>query len=402
MKKVVSILTLGMLSVSAFASDARVDVFGGGVKFGSIWVDDHNDVFYNPAFVNKYTNFIVVEKDAVGTSGHGGYYGKYSMFSYGLHVNKKDPLDATLMSALATGIKHKDGAATNFTTAGLTSVSNLDSRPVNLFIGADFGFKLGMGLHLNMGSTKNPVATAFNPKYSQADLSLGAEFFNFMPFLDIGLGKKLSMDTSGTPAGTNATNTKLAAGAITNVKESPMVAGVKYYWDVVSPYVIYSSVKHDVDMWDGTKTLSRSSLNKTSGIHLGVTKEMRMKDGKIHMALGYATYKNTFDTGVQYTKVDTTYTQVPGMFGGEYELAPWITLRGAAQFDLVNNKKVVTAVQTGSSEFTDPMAGMTKFNVGSTLKFGHVEIDSTVSKAQGRNAGFEAATLTDVAVRYMF
>src|SRR4051812_11077428 len=93
-------LVLGILATStAFASRSRTSVLGTGdngmfLSGGTFFYDDARNIFYNPAYVNDFKNWGIIEKSnfvsgagatVVGTSAEGGFVSSLSSFNLGVY-----------------------------------------------------------------------------------------------------------------------------------------------------------------------------------------------------------------------------------------------------------------------------------------------------------------------------
>lgn len=130
------VLTLwaGLGENTAQASRARLLVMGTGDagsilgtsgNRGSFFYDDAYNMFYNPAVVTQFGNWVIVEKSnfagSVGRTAQGGFVTELGKFHVGAYLNRLGALPA-----------------------GYTNLANF--RPIDLVIGADHGVKWGFGL----------------------------------------------------------------------------------------------------------------------------------------------------------------------------------------------------------------------------------------------------------------
>src|SRR3954453_12136441 len=89
-------LAFGILATSnAFASRSRTSVLGTGdgglfLNGGTFFYDDARNIFYNPAYVNDFKNWGIIEKSnyvsgaggtQLGTSAEGGFVSSLSSFN---------------------------------------------------------------------------------------------------------------------------------------------------------------------------------------------------------------------------------------------------------------------------------------------------------------------------------
>jgi len=157
-------LALGILATSnAFASRSRTTVLGTGdgglvLNGGSFFYDDARNIFYNPAYVNDFKNWGIIEKSNFpGTSAEGGFVSSLSSFNLGFYLNRV--------------------SGENNTVANMASTNN--QRPIEVFFGGDMSnVKWGLGLNYGM------FHSAANGGTNDTNLILhaGAEVADFEPF----------------------------------------------------------------------------------------------------------------------------------------------------------------------------------------------------------------------------
>jgi hypothetical protein len=135
-------------SSDVYASRARVLVEGTGDSglilgnngnMGSFYADDAYNMFYNPAYVNDYKNFGIIEKSnfnsaytsaggnnviatSGGTTAEGGFVTSIGNYSLGLYMNRTDVLSDAIYQ------------------------NPFNMRPIDVMIGGDNGLKWGLGL----------------------------------------------------------------------------------------------------------------------------------------------------------------------------------------------------------------------------------------------------------------
>src|SRR5579885_2337655 len=96
-KRVLAVaLVFGILATSnAFASRSRTAVLGTGdggqfLSAGSFFYDDARNIFYNPAYVNDFKNWGIIEKSNFpGGTAEGGFVTSLSSFNLGVYVNRE-------------------------------------------------------------------------------------------------------------------------------------------------------------------------------------------------------------------------------------------------------------------------------------------------------------------------
>ncbi|MCC7442044.1 MAG: hypothetical protein IT285_10435 [Bdellovibrionales bacterium] len=152
----VALCAVGMLTGSqAMASDARVHVMGnglGGDAGGSLYYNDNYNMFYNPAYVNDYTNWVTIEK--AGAASSAGFVTGMGSLNVGAFMNR--------------------------------GMNQFETKPVDIIIGGDMGMKWGTKLHYAKINNKNNLDLA-------AGVVMGdlAPFAHFRIMGDVGGDKKL-------------------------------------------------------------------------------------------------------------------------------------------------------------------------------------------------------------------
>jgi len=125
-KLIIAAMAVGLLSVNAQASTARITVmgdgFGGGAGTvtggGSLFYNDDLNVFYNPSYINDGGNWAIVQK--AGTASFAGGAMSMGSLNLGLFFNQATVASGTgpitVIVGGDTGIKW--GAGVEFTHAG--------------------------------------------------------------------------------------------------------------------------------------------------------------------------------------------------------------------------------------------------------------------------------------------
>ena len=128
-KKIVAVMALSLVASSAFASQAKNLVTGGGDAgfilgtngmSGSFYTSDEYNIFWNPAFINSMKNWAVVENGSTAGDGgtSAGFVTDAGAFNVGVFLNHTD-------------------------------ISN-GGQPIDLVVGGDTGMKWGVGLTQSM------------------------------------------------------------------------------------------------------------------------------------------------------------------------------------------------------------------------------------------------------------
>lgn len=214
-----------LASIPAQASRARNLVMftgdGGEVlNGGSFYYDDEYNIFYNPAYVNEFKNWGIIEKS--NGSGNGSAQAGFvasllGLYNIGLYMNR--------VQSLSPGL---------FTTT-------TEMKPVEIFFGADMGIRWGLG-----------VGYAREDSDSQdLNLKLGAMVSDFEPFVNF---RPMSKDRSATGA---------------EIKNHDILVGTRYKWGEWIPYAAFRNSK---------STLAGIDTNKRTVFGLGLARNTKISE----------------------------------------------------------------------------------------------------------------------------
>lgn len=354
-------LLIGVLAASnsAFASRARLLVdgtgdgglmLGGNGNMGSFYTDDAYNMFYNPAYVNDYKNFGIIEKSnyntaytmganntnpggnlfaqSGGTTAEGGFVTSVSNYTLGVFMNRTDVVSDAIYS------------------------HPFDMRPIDVMIGGDMGWKWGLGATY---SSYRATPTGSTSMATDTDIvvRLGVEINNFEPFAWYRIGGDNHFVNGN------------------NVEQNKMYAvGAKYHWGEWTPYAAYKKTKFN-------------NLDTGTIFGAGFGRDTKLTDG-IKMAYSLAFFRqasaDNFGFSVNQGEINPQRTVVPINFTVEGDAASWLTLRAGLGYNLVDQ------VATGTTP--DSTSG----RIGATLHAGKVDFDWAVGKTVG---GGESATDTN-------
>jgi hypothetical protein len=309
-------LALGVLATSnaAFASRARLLVMGTGDagaivapngNGGSLYYDDGYNIFYNPAYVNDFKNWGIIEKSngPNGTTAQGGMVTSIANFNLGLFFNRGDAIDAT-----RTG--YADRAR---------------MRPIDIMIGSDMGVKWGLGL--TWGHSKQ---SSTDPVISENDMTLraGVSVMDFEPFLAFKIASK-----DGTAVAANDPSYK------------DMTIGLRYKWGEWTPYAAWRTSK--------TTTNSVDSAKQTD-IGIGIGRQAAIAEGA-RMVYSISAWRILPAIAKQ--------TIIPINFAVEGDATSWLTLRGGLSYALVNQVNSASQTALSAADNTTARVGAT-FHLG--------------------------------------
>ncbi len=320
-KILVSLMALGMMVGSnAFASRATEIVNGTGeagavLNGGSLYYDDAYNMFYNPAYINDFKNWAIIERSG-GTTGvraQGGFVAAMGAFNFGLYLNRGNAVVSDTTAGTPAGVP------TAYTIAPI--------RPIELFFGGDAGVKWGLGLtyaaNHQAGGDSSYVA-----------LSLGAEIAGFDPFFTIAPVAKEGLDTS----------------------RSWWRGGFKYHFGEWTPYV---AIKRTSQKSDTLAVVDQSEMS----IGGGIGRSTKLAEGvRMNYAIAY------FNVTDKNTLADTknTHDLLPIDFSLEGDALSWLTIRGGLGYRLVDR---YAGNSTVADNTTGRMGATVHFNKNANLEF---------------------------------
>jgi len=193
-KRIIAVIALCLVSSSAFASQAKNIVTGGGDggkilgatgMYGSFYTNDEYNIFWNPSFINGQKNWAIIENGA-GSGTSGGFVTDMAGFTVGVFLNRPTVLGAPVAGS---------------------------AQLIDLVIGGDMGVKWGVGLTRSLSSG--------SPNFTQ--VNAGVMVGDFEPFVNYLL--------------------KDSDGASPESKISGTTVGTRYHFEDWTPYVAYKTGK---------------------------------------------------------------------------------------------------------------------------------------------------------------
>jgi hypothetical protein len=222
-KKIVAVLALSLVSSSAFASQAKNIVTGGGDAgnilcgngmCGSFYTNDEYNIFWNPAFINGQKNWAIVENGLdSGTSA--GFVTSMGSFNVGAFLNRP-------------------------------TVNGNGGQALDLIVGGDMGVKWGIGLTQTLSQDASNTASTTN-------LKAGVIVADFEPFAAFSL--------KDTADGTNS--------------NSDFTVGTRYHYGEWTPYAAFRSQK------------AAGATDSSSLWGLGLGRNAKMGDVTMDYSLSY-------------------------------------------------------------------------------------------------------------------
>ena len=349
-RSIVICLVVGFIfGTDAFASRARNMVTGTGDAglilgtsggIGSFYEDDAYNMFYNPAYVNDYTNWATIEKSNfsstnAGTTAMGGFATSMGMFNVSLYMNRLDELNA------------REG-------------KRLVMEPLDVTLGTKWNnISWGLGFQWANHTYRDTAVQATGDKEKHTaqlfNLKLGAQAYNFEPFIHWQIKGKYQ-DT-----------------ALVNYTEKKVTAGLKYHWGEWTPYLVYQSAKDEFDAYHGPTSTTTYAQDKTTwGLGLGRHHDMSNK-----VSMGYSVgYFAQSNKSIEPT-IRSNREVVPVEFSASAKALDWMTVRAGVGYHLIDTND------------TDNTTG----RVGATFNWNKVSVDWVVGA--NTNGGTETATDAD-------
>jgi len=344
-----SIIWISLIASNpALASRARVAVFdtgdggallGAGASMGSFQTDDMYNIFYNPAYLNDYNDFVTIEKSnaygyetvtSTGTTSaasaltaQGGFISNWGLFTLGLFFNRIEAINQ---------IRSPTTTLTNdYSNKG-------QMAPLELLFGMETkGVKWGLDLSY---ASVNPVNKA--RKDYDMNLRVGASYMGFDPWLHY---KIMGNDDI---QGSNAT------------KHTDYGGGMKYTWGEWTPYGGYSYYEINPD-----------GDNNDINLHswgLGLSRNQRVTQG---VQLGYSAGYWVSNRPVVRSGGTGYQLMVPISVFAEGDALSWLTLRAGITYFAVDTNG-------GASANSD----RTKGRFGATIRVSKIDLDWVI----GNNA----------------
>lgn len=318
MKKAIVFAAVTMMSVSAFASKARVAALGTAVTSS----DDVQEVFRNPAEMFGFGDMLTIEYGAAGSK-EGGVFRSHGDTKYGIYFGNKN----TFFNNLAT----KGGVAT-------------EQNPFEVFYGSKMG-DAAWAVSFKYSNAENKVT---KNKTNTMGLRAGYNTDAFEAYASLGLAGKSEID-----GGSKATS------------DTSIRVGGEYFMGDSIVYIDIANAGGKYNVAD-TKLTSQA-------ITLGY--ETKVKGETSHFYYGV----NLASTETKDGDSKTTSMKLPVYAGVEADAASWLAVRGFVQQSvLLNSNKTEpgggAAATTDNSGLQDTSTGL-----GASLKFGKVWLDGTLS-----------------------
>ena len=337
MKKQALLITgLAVLSSSAFASKARMEALGQDGNEGSLFIQDTRRIFKNPAYVNVYKNFAMVElgsavtTDAEGSPrAEGGVFREAGNFVYGLYFGREADDVTSRADYLAE-----------------------DNR-LELTLGGDAGVQWGATLEYS--NNKDEQTAAF--EMSQTGFALKAGMI--MGALEAYTHLDISDESEGQSTGVAGDKWEQGFG---------LVLGASYD---MNDWTFFGEYDMASDEETVTGTVTENDYN-TMTLGAGHTKEVD-SNSRLFTSV---TWENTTTENKVGAAAATETKQwiLPVAVAFEADATSWMTVRASVKQNILSNNENTTSKKK-------TVANSTSVNAGMTFNWGKIKVDGSVTAA---------------------
>ncbi len=391
MKKIIlSAVALSTLSMSAYASKARLVALGDEVE-DNYYVMDSRYIFTNVSFANEYANQIFLEWGGTASASastldtdsdpkaQGGFLKKSGNYTYGAYLGNESNVSSFL----------------RILASSQTNLLKTADNQVDLFLAGGNDLKWGFNF-LYAGAEKKETGKETIDDSAMA-MRLGAHQDNWDAFANISL-KSESENKNDT------SKPKFEGKLGFQVGGSYTMSDVKFHG---------SYKKFD---WEQTRANVKTDGGFTR-LDLGFGKNYKVADeGSVFARVQFSKLNVELDFAGGKSELDSSI--LPLVIGYEGKATSWLTLRGSVSHNLyskVKSKNLSSVIQgtvgvdtvanlqykalqsyngsTADGEST--VANSTTINAGATLEFGALSIDGFVGTTTGNRTDDGDATTTD-------
>jgi hypothetical protein len=366
-KQLISVLGLAILATPAFASKARLLALGEDI-YGSFYVNDNRNVFYNAAQVNNHKDYVTFEwgnttaaaETNASPKAEGGFFKTHGALVYGVQLGSE--------SVSSAGFR------------GASGVTIQESNNIDLFVGGDAGVKWGA----NLTYSKTAKDESNNDQKQEAMRSrFGVIAGDLEAFANVNLSNKAE---SGTTTAEFKGKLGYQVGAVYNLNDYKVFADYRTLKGEASGLIDGDIKSSQLQVGAGriSKLNDKSTLftkiqyqmvnaeNSTTTVVPGADLTGAFGDnwevGATSIACGLSTaifceeYKASF---------------IPVTVGLEHEATSWLALRGSIV------QTVWGSEEDASNERS--FAASTKVNAGASLKFGEMSVDGLIGSGAGNS-----------------
>lgn len=292
-------LLAGFVCHGAWASNARELTLGRGdgrtlLNKGSLTYDSMYNIFYNPSYINDYKNWIIIEKGYINgnaastttSQNQGGFATSLYNLNVGAYMNNTDALNLGGIAAAGTAF---------------------GTRPIDVFVGGDFGVKVGASVHYAQQAAGTGSANLPGGRHIVG--KIGAQYMDFDPFFHYVIS---SRDRS-----------------VAEDKRTGYIAGLRYHFGEWVPYAMYANT-------EAKQTVSSvETKDKDNWWIAGLGRSTKVGEGtRLVYSVAY-TRQNT-ENKVGSAGGKGWNVQVPVEIGVEGDVLSWVTIRGGIGYNTIS------------------------------------------------------------------
>jgi hypothetical protein len=369
MKKQLTVaLGLAVLATPAFASKARLAALGEDL-YGSFYINDNRNIFYNAAQVNNHKDLVTMEwgntvtasgGDTVDTpKAEGGFFKGHGNLVYGVQLGSES--NSSSAYRIAAG-------------AAKTEENNID-----LFVGGDAGVKWGANVTYSK-SEKDESATG-TPKQEALRTRFGVIAGDLEAYANINLANKAEV-------GAAEFKGKLGyqVGAIYNMNDYRVFADYRTLTGEASGTLNGDIKSSQLQVGAGKAT----KLNDKATLFTKVQYQMVNAENETALATNVnlgdvwnaTTVRCGLTTAVFCNEYDASF--IPVVVGLEYDATSWLAVRGSIAQTIWGSQES----KTDKSGFTES----TTVNAGASLKFGELSVDGLIGSGASATTGNSTST----------
>ena len=354
---------------------------------GALNYDDPENIFYNPALLNTYKNWAIMQARgdsaaaAAATAGgnllDGGFFKEGGNFVYGFYFGRN--------------VVFSDDANAIFADeSGAATANEVANDPIELFFAGDSGVQWGASLTFLNGSTEadSTGTTAGSAKFIK--LNGGVNVAGAEIFLDLGLLGEAS-DHS----------TFAAGGPFEYEVQSYITLGAKY--DLMDWKLFFSYLTYEAET--GTAGDTEKRTDEDSALVLGAGRTYDVAEGvKVITGIGYNMSESSDDlstTDANNEKWEDTY--FPIHIGVEAVATSWLTLRAGTKYTLLRRIEQTGGTSNDTEKTVNRGGHLVEPQVGGTLTFGNLTADFLYEQGFNHDAaGEDINNIGRVAISYLW
>ncbi|MBI2606001.1 MAG: hypothetical protein HYW49_07970 [Deltaproteobacteria bacterium] len=376
---------------------------------GSLWLDDDYNVFYNPAYVNGYRDYAILQKGFEG----GAFKRVGELMVAGVYFNRGGAGRGFLSQTgvyssgaqrqyapglIAPGVREIGGpGGVNAYTGGTPGAAGETHLPLDLFLGSDYSAKWGV----HLATAQSPILKQGNEKnarYWHADL--GAQFLGFEPFVGMTFASRVAYSNPGLGP----------SQGVQNLDEYD--AGMRFRYEGWSPYLVF----HRFVVSGTPMAAARQIKTRMHVFGLGLGRDFELTPGlRLYQHLGF--FMNSVqdgDTALStrvFPEIYRDYTQytIPLNLGLENQCNEWVTLRAGLSYQVINAADYDSSKPDARTARAN-LRRIPEIRAGGSARWNEYAVDVVAGNgfatsngpAFDENGGFEAGFFATASLTYRF